>query len=175
MTNETAHNAIALIGSFRELNYPRVKACIELFIGAGLQVVSPAGTPIVRGGEFVRFATDSADLSDAEIQTVTLERIFSADAVYVVTGSNGYVGRTTCYEIGRVVQRCQPIYFSEVPDDLPVHIPLEHVATPEAFVLRFVTRREPICWLFGSGDGELFDAERRLAGWSPPPAGKDRF
>jgi hypothetical protein len=166
---------IALIGSFRELNYPRVKACIELFVRASLQVVSPAGTPIVRGGEFVRFATDSANLSDAEIQTVTLGRIFSADVVYVVTGSNGYVGRTTCYEIGRVVQRCQPIYFSEVPDDLPVHIPLEHVATPEAFVLRFVTRREPTGWLFGSGVGELFDAERRLAGWGPPPAGKDRF
>lgn len=167
MSSPTILSKIALIGSFRAPNYPRVRTCIELFVGAGLQVVSPAGTPIVRGGQFVRFATDSTSLSDVEIQTVTLGRIFSADAVYVVTGSNGYVGRTTCYEIGRVVQRRQPIYFSEVPDDLPVHIPVEHVATPEAFVLRFVTRREPIAWLFGSGVGELFDAERRLTDWSP--------
>src|SRR4051794_37329956 len=116
---------IALIGSFREANYPTVRTCIELFVSAGLEIVSPAGTPIISGVEFVRFATDPVNLSDAEIQTVTLERIFSADAVYVVTGSKGYVGRTTCYEIGRIVQRTQPIYFSEVPDDLPIQVPLE--------------------------------------------------
>ncbi len=155
---------IALIGSFRRPNYGRVQSALQVFGAAGLEVTSPSGAEIASGEQFVRFTTDLAHKTDAEIQTATLERIFSADAVYVVTGENGYVGKTTCYEIGRLLQRKQPLYFSAYPDDIPVHIGSSHVVTPEEFVLRFVGNREPLAWLFETGTGELFDGERRLAG-----------
>ncbi|WP_143748661.1 hypothetical protein [Mesorhizobium sophorae] len=166
---------VALIGSFRRHNYGRVQSALRIFEAAGLEVTSPSGADIASGDQFVRFTTDLAHRTDAEIQTATLERIYSADAVYVVTGENGYVGRTTCYEIGRVIQRRQPLYFSEYPDDIPVHIESGHVVMPEEFVLRFVTNREPLAWLFETGTGELFDGERRLAGWEQLARNKEEL
>lgn len=154
---------IALIGSFRAENYPRVQETLNAFKDAGIDVLSPAGTSIISGVEFVRFETDRETASDALIQTETLAKIFEADAVYVVTGIAGYVGKTTCYEIGRIVQRGQPLYFSEMPDDLPVHIPSAHVVSPDEFVVRFVRNSETLSGLFESGAGEIFDGERRLA------------
>ena len=159
-------NSVAVIGSFRHTNYGKVVETIRTFRAAGLVVKSPSGADIVSGVEFVRFASDREDASDAEIQTATLENIFAADAVYVVTGPSGYVGKTTCYEIGRIVQRKQPIYFFEHPDDLPVHIPSEHVARPEEFVLRFLKSGEKPSWLYESQIGEIFDGERRLVSTS---------
>ena len=153
---------VALIGSFRKPNYPRVQRVLEAFKGAGFTITSPSGADIVSGTQFVRFASDDTALSDAEIQTSTLAKIFEADVVYVVTGEAGYVGRTTCYEIGRIIQRGTPIYFSDAPDDLPVHIPASHVVDPDSFVLRFLSAGEPLSWLFESGAGDLFDGERRL-------------
>ncbi|MCZ8036343.1 MAG: hypothetical protein O9288_16510 [Novosphingobium sp.] len=153
---------VALIGSFREQNYPRVQTVLRAFREAGFTITSPSGADIVTGTEFVRFASDDTALTDAEIQTSTLAKIFDADVVYVVTGKHGYVGRTTCYEIGRIIQRGTPIYFSDAPDDLPVHIPPTHVVDPDSFVLRFLRKREPLSWLFESGAGDLFDGERRL-------------
>jgi hypothetical protein len=155
---------VALIGSFRQSNYPKVVQTLRTFLAAGIDVTSPSGAEIVDGVEFVRFATDSVDASDEKIQTETLGRIFSSDAVYVITGPNGYVGRTTCYEIGRIVQRMQPIYFFERPSDLPVYIPPAHVVSPSEFMLRFSQNAEPTAWLYESGAGEIFDGERRLAG-----------
>lgn len=159
--------SVAVIGSFRRENYDKVVETINAFRAAGLVVKSPSGDEIVSGVEFVRFASDKQDASDAEIQTATLENIFDADAVYVVTGPHGYVGKTTCYEIGRIVQRKQPIYFFEYPDDLPVHIPPAHVAEPAEFVLRFVEQKEKPSWLYESHIGEIFDGERRLVSSSP--------
>lgn len=159
--------SVAVIGSFREKNYPKVVLTIAKFRAAGLAVSSPSGSEIVSGVEFVRFATDLAEMTDAEIQTATLERIFSADVVYVVTGDGGYVGKTTCYEVGRIVQRKQPIYFFEHPDDLPVHIPSAHVAHPDDFVVRFVEKNEKPSWLYQSDVGEIFDGERRLTSAGP--------
>lgn len=157
-----AIETIALIGSFRKLNYPAVRAALHAFQGEGLNVLSPSGKDIVSGTEFVRFESDPVDASDAEIQTYTLGRIFAADVVYVVTGPCGYVGKTTCYEIGRIVQRGQPLYFSEMPDDLPIHVPESHVIGPDDLVARFVKGGEVAYGLFDRGSGELFDGERRL-------------
>ncbi|MCE2578368.1 hypothetical protein [Gluconacetobacter entanii] len=158
---------VALIGSFRKENYPKVIKTLTTFKTAGLNVSSPSGAEIVSGTEFVRFETDLAEMTDAEIQTATLERIFSADVVYVVTGENGYVGKTTCYEVGRIIQRKQPIYFFEHPNDLPVHIPAVNVAPPDEFVIRFVEKLEKPSWLYQSDVGEIFDGERRLTSACP--------
>tara|TARA_Y100000815_G_scaffold72800_1_gene61561 strand:+ start:20195 stop:20707 length:513 start_codon:yes stop_codon:yes gene_type:complete len=157
---------LAVIGSFRRPNYPKVRSIIEAFRLAGLHVTSPAGTEIISGEEFVRFESDPPNQSDAQIQTETLERIFSADAVYVITGPNGYVGKTTCYEIGRVIQRRQPVFFDDFPDDLPVHIPPTYVVSPAEFVLRYLEMNERPTWLFESGQGDVFDGERRLIGYA---------
>ena len=157
---------LAIIGSFRRPNYPKVRSTIEAFRLAGLHVTSPAGTAITTGEEFVRFESDPEDRSDVQIQTETLQRIFSADAVYVITGPNGYVGKTTCYEIGRVIQRQQPVFFDDFPDDLPVYIPPAYVVSPADFVLRYSEWNERPTWLFESGQGDVFDGERRLIGYA---------
>jgi hypothetical protein len=151
---------IAIIGSFRRERYGGVIEVVRIFRDAGFEIVSPAGSDIVAGKEFVRFATDNVSFSDPEVQSSTLEKIFGADAVYVVV-PEGYVGKTTCYEIGRVVQRRQPIYFSQYPVDLPVHIPDWCVVPPDQFVLRF-PGSTPFEWLFSRDSGDLFDVERRL-------------
>ncbi|MGJ5208121.1 hypothetical protein [Bradyrhizobium sp. HKCCYLR20261] len=152
---------IAIIGSFRRERYDGVLDILHRFRAAGFAIVSPSGAAIVDGEEFVRFSTDDASASDPEVQSRTLENIFSADAVYVVA-PRGYVGRTTSYEIGRIIQRRQPIYFSEQPNDLPVHIPEWCVVAPAEFVLRF-QGDTPFDWIFSKGSGEVFDVERRLA------------
>jgi hypothetical protein len=152
---------VAIIGSFRRERYRGVLDVVRTFRDAGFEIASPSGAEIVAGEEFVRFATDEAALSDPEVQSSTLEKIFRADAVYVVA-PDGYVGKTTCYEIGRIIQRRQPIYFSEHPVDLPVHIPNWCVVRPEEFMLRFAGS-SPFEWLFSRDSGDLFDVERRLA------------
>lgn len=161
MSNDTDPLSVAVIGSFRAHNYSGVVETIQLLRKAGFEVTSPAGAAIVSGTEFVRFETDPTHLSDPEVQSATLERIFSADVVYVVA-PQGHVGRTTCYEIGRIVQRQQPIYFSSRPDDLPIPIPERFILPTTAFIEALSQGARP-AWLFEDGDGATFDLERHLA------------
>jgi hypothetical protein len=117
---------VSIIGSFRQ-HYNAICAVWNTFTSAGLVVTSPKGTMILEEGvPFVRFESDPADWRDDHIQTVALHRILRAQFVYVVA-PNGYIGRTTCYEIGRIIQAKQPVYFSTYPKDLPIYIPVEHV------------------------------------------------
>ena len=150
---------VAVIGSFKQ-HYQAVKDVIGVFRDAGLHVTSPAGSDLaVAGVDFVRFVTDRAEYSDAEIQAVTLCNIFEADAVYVVA-PGGYVGRTTCYEIGRIIQVGKPLYFSEHVDDLPIRIPPNHVVSAEELCLRFMANDvRAFTWAHGS---VIADAEARL-------------
>lgn len=149
-----------MIGSFRAERYGGIREALKV-LRTTFRITSPSGTDIVDGVQFVRFESDLPSASDDEIQTATLQKIFSADAVYVVA-PGGYVGKTTCYEIGRVLQRRQPLYFSERPQDLPVHIPDWSVVTPGDFVLRF-SEASPFVWLFADASGDNFDVERSLA------------
>ena len=123
--------SVAVIGSFKQHNASVQKVCADLR-ASGVTVKSPKGIDIVQKGiDFVRFHSDPADWPDSAVQSLALHRIFAADLVYVVAPT-GYVGKTTCYEIGRVVQRGQPIYFSAQPVDLPLRVPpmfiLDHAA-----------------------------------------------
>jgi hypothetical protein len=61
------------------------------------------------------------------VQTIAMHRILRAELTYVIA-PEGYVGRTTCYEIGRIVQANQPLYFSHHPRDLPLLVPDTHIA-----------------------------------------------
>lgn len=123
---------VAIIGSFKQ-HYEQILSSWRSFREAGLEITSPKGSQIIKEGiDFVRFESDPIHWDDPTVQTVALHRILRSDFVYAVT-PKGYIGRTTCYEVGRVIQARRPIYFSEMPLDLPVLIPPDHILST-AFV-----------------------------------------
>jgi hypothetical protein len=132
---------------------------IGVFQGDGITVVSPCGYPIIEQSTFVRFTSDPVAVDDETVQTLTLVRILSSDAVYVLA-IDGYVGRTTCYEIGRVIQARHPIYFSARPFDLPIAIPAKAIVTI-AELSAILTSGAPR-WLFDLEDSECSRLERAL-------------
>jgi hypothetical protein len=151
--------AVALIGSFKQ-HYKEVLEAARTFREAGWEITSPKCSPVTSGGDFVRFETDDSSHSDAHIQSVTLANIFTADLVYVVN-PGGYVGRTTCYEIGRVVQKKQPIFFLEEPRDLPVEIAQWAIQSPTSLV-EYSRNPENVRWLFKDGVTKSAEIERDL-------------
>lgn len=123
---------IAVIGSFRKF-LDEVTEASSIFRDAGVVVTSPKdGTVLDAEVEFVRFPSDQTDHDDATVQSIAMHRILSADAVYVVA-VGGYIGKTTCYEIGRIVQLDRPLYFDTRPLDLPIHVPAGAVVAPSEF------------------------------------------
>jgi hypothetical protein len=125
--------SIAVIGSFRQHNAYIQQVCTTIRT-AGFIVTSPQGSEIIEDGiPFVRFTSDLAGFCDAAIQSQALHRILRADLVYVVA-PDGYVGRTTCYEVGRIIQSRKPIYFSAQPIDLPLIVPESYVANVDDLV-----------------------------------------
>jgi hypothetical protein len=116
-----ANLTVSVIGSFRQY-YAQATRAVREFESLGVIVKSPVVSRIVNpGGEFVRFETDSPQSSDQLIQAATLSKILSSDLAYVVA-PGGYIGRTTCYELGRIHAHSIPVYFSAVPRDLPIEI-----------------------------------------------------
>jgi len=126
-------SSVALIGSFRQ-HYSAVLESLTAFEAVGLVVTTPKGTRIVkRGIPFVRFKSDETEWANEMVQVAALHRILRADFVFVVV-PNGYVGRTTCYEIGRVIQAGKPVYFSDRPEDLPLWIADSHICSAACIV-----------------------------------------
>lgn len=125
---------VAIIGSFQKY-YDEILKVIQIFKSAGICVVSPKESFISgRVEDFVIFDSDKKSLSPAEIQMITLEKIISADAVYVYN-PGGYVGRTTCYEIGFCISKKKALFYLELPSDLPIPVSEEkQVMKPDAFV-----------------------------------------
>jgi hypothetical protein len=120
---------VAIIGSFRK-HYSEILLAIEAFASAGCEVSSPASSWVLNAdAEFVRLASDAAERADVEIEVETLDRILNSDVVFVVA-PEGYVGRTTCYEIGRVHERGIRTFYSSTPLDLPVPVSASAVADP---------------------------------------------
>lgn len=150
---------MSIIGSFRQF-YDDVLSAWRSFAAAGWRITSPLGSPIIRPGiPFVRFVTDPDDWDDATVQTAALHRILRADLTYVIA-PGGYVGRTTCYELGRIIQAAQPVYFSEQPRDLPIAVPDHHVMGVGALVRRFSINRPQS--LSAESNGTNTDWEYRL-------------
>lgn len=153
--------SVAVIGSFRQHNSQVQLACGALR-SAGFVVTSPQGGEITKEGiPFVRFTSDSADWSDPEIQSLALHRIFRADLVYVVA-PNGYLGRTTCYEVGRVVQLGKPIYFSAQPNDLPLLVPNDYIMDIDDLIKNLTTPAWQPTWLFQNYHEMVGVLERQL-------------
>lgn len=96
-------------------------------------VTSPYLSRITESREqFVVFEADDKSQSNDEIQTDTLRKILNADAVYVYD-LEGYVGKTTCYEIGILMAKNKPLYYLEMPIDLPVPISTHQIISPNEF------------------------------------------
>lgn len=125
---------VSIIGSFRKPDhYDVVKNAIALFKKSGLVVLSPKGAKVCNSiDDFVIFESDDSALTPAEIQMITLNRIIHSNAVYVCN-VNGYLGRTTCYEIGFCLSRNVPLYFLSPPLDLPIPVDQDHILSIEEF------------------------------------------
>jgi ADP-ribose pyrophosphatase YjhB (NUDIX family) len=74
-------------------------------------------------------------MSDHDLQTATMERIFASDFVYVVN-PGGYVGPLTAWELGRVQERGMAVYYAEPPNELFGEIPDGTVLNPDVLVAR---------------------------------------
>lgn len=135
-------NSISFIGSFRKADhYAKVKEGIQLFKKNGIKVNSPKGSLIKKNIEnFVIFDTDD-DISPSDIQMITLDKIINSDVVFVCD-VDGYVGRTTCYEIGVCLSRRVPLYFLEAPKDLPIPVPNDHILTLDMMLKVALNNRE---------------------------------
>lgn len=90
--------------------------------------------------EFVVLRADNPKHDPIEIQSIALHRILSSTFVYVVA-PDGYIGRTTCYEIGRVIERKIPIYYSHHVHDLPMPIPEEAIVSPDMLITHIKTHK----------------------------------
>jgi hypothetical protein len=152
---------VAIIGSFRQF-YKEVLEAHEIFRKNGIVVTSPKGDAVSKDGiPFVRFKSDSETLDDPSVQVVALHRILRADAVYVVAPA-GYVGNTTCYEIGRVVQAAKPLFFSEPPQDLPIRVPNRSIVSASELAELLLTAKDGLPSLHAEGDDYCSQLERRL-------------
>lgn len=111
-----------VIGSFRKY-YNEIVEVIELFQNNNIQILSPKKSTIVNPDEeFVYLASDDINMTENQIQSMVFHNARLADFVYV-WDSDGYVGKTTCYEIGRIIESGIPLYFKEIPKDIPLQIP----------------------------------------------------
>ncbi|MFD7408663.1 hypothetical protein ACFV7R_39850 [Streptomyces sp. NPDC059866] len=138
MPSGSGRLTVAVVGSFRQ-HYGQVVRAAKAFEAAGITVRTPAVSDIVNpGAEFARFASDPPHLADHDIQAATLEKILTSDFVYVVA-PDGYIGRTTSYELGRIHERGIPTYYSQMPKDLHIDIPPESVLDAACLAARLGT------------------------------------
>ncbi|WP_334037538.1 hypothetical protein [Burkholderia gladioli] len=152
---------IAIIGSFKQHN-EEIQALCRTLRESGITVTTPQGESIINTGhEFVRYGTDDPALSDDAVQSLALHRILRADLVYAVL-PNGYIGRTTCYEVGRVVQARRPIYFSQRPKDLPIRVPDQFILDRATLLNRLIDPTWGPAWLFNEGTDSTSILEQEL-------------
>jgi len=120
---------LAIIGSFRK-HYDEIRELIEFFANNGILVTSPKYSTISHSrDDFVVFESDNNNLTNAEIQLVTLGNILSANVVYVYN-PHGYIGKTTSYEIGICTTMHKKIYYFSEPVDLPVVFVKQQIIDP---------------------------------------------
>lgn len=157
----TTIQTVALIGSFRQ-HYDEVMASFDILKSVGLQITSPKGTPILEHDiPFVRFESDPQNWCDAMVQSIALHRILIADFIYVVS-PRGYIGRTTCYEIGRIIQARRPLYFSCAPDDIPISVPEDHIWPAHSLAGAIKAKSFSPEPLWCDGGNEVYDLEKDL-------------
>ncbi len=112
---------VTIIGSFRKY-YEEICKLINQFEKSGIQVMSPKKSFIIDDVDgFVILNSDEKNQQPFIIQEHVFENIKKSDVVYV-WNPEGYLGNSTCYEIGKIMGMRKPILFKENPKDLPIKI-----------------------------------------------------
>ena len=162
MSATVALKSVGIIGSFKQ-HYSEVLDALRTLRRIGVEVTTPTGASILKDGvDFVRFQTDSSLHDDSTIQSITLHRLLRSEFVYVVA-PDGYIGRTTCYEIGRLLQAKMPLYFSSMPRDIPINLPESHILTLEQLTAGINNNMFTPIWPFhDEGLGLFGDLEKEI-------------
>lgn len=124
---------ITVIGSFRKY-YKEICELIDKFERNGIQVMSPQKSFIVDDIDgFVILDTDEKNQKPFIIQEHVFENIKKSQIVYV-WNPDGYLGNSTCYEIGKITEMKKTIIFKELPKDLPIRIENKMIKNPEELI-----------------------------------------
>lgn len=112
---------ITIIGSFRKY-YDDICNLIDILNENNINVLSPKKSFIVDNIDgFVMLDTDKRDQKPFIIQEHVFENIGKSSLVYV-WNPEGYLGNSTCYEIGKIMSMGKMLIFKEHPKDLPIEI-----------------------------------------------------
>ncbi len=133
---------VSIIGSFRKpKHYLEITNLICKLKASGIEVLSPAGTEVVDiVDDFVMFASDDKSLTPEEIESATLAKILASDIVYVCD-VDGYIGRTTAYEIGCCEVRNIEMYFLDYPRDFEILTPI-NVLKPDELIIHITSKNK---------------------------------
>lgn len=124
---------ITIIGSFRKY-YEDICEIIDKFEQNGIEIMSPKKSFIVNSVDgFVVLNTDAKTEKPFIIQEHVFENIKKSDAVYV-WNPKGYLGNSTCYEIGKVMEMGKLIIFKEFPNDLPIRVEKSMIKSVEEMI-----------------------------------------
>lgn len=128
---------VCIIGSFRKF-YDEIVAVIHEFEQAGIEVSSPKASCVINpGADFVILASDNKELTPEQIQIKVFENERESDFVYV-WNPGGYLGQTTCYEIGRIQADNKPIYFKEKPNGIIITgVKDEHIMSVKDLIEKY--------------------------------------
>ena len=112
---------ITIIGSFRRY-YNDICDLIDVLNENNINVLSPKKSFIVDDIDgFVMLDTDKRDQKPYIIQEHVFDNIGKSHMVYV-WNPEGYLGNSTCYEIGKIKSMEKVLIFKEYPKDLPIEI-----------------------------------------------------
>ena len=131
---------ITIIGSFRKY-YEQICNIIDFFQNNNIEVLSPKKSFICNEiSGFVILRSDY-DKEPSIIQEHVFTNIRKSDFVYVWNPS-GYLGNSTCYEIGKIMEMKKNIFFKEKPVDLPISIDSSMIKDVEELLNIFTTEEQ---------------------------------
>lgn len=124
---------ITVIGSFKKY-YGDICDLIDLMSKHGVRVLSPKKSRIVENIEgFVILESDDRNCQPYVIQENVFDNIRKSNYVYV-WNPGGYLGNSTCYEIGKIIGMEIPLFFKESPKDLPLKVDDCQIKSPSEFI-----------------------------------------
>lgn len=127
---------ITIIGSFRKY-YEEICHIIDIFENKNFTVLSPKKSFISDEKDgFVILNSDQKGQKPYIIQEHVFINISKSDCVYVWNPS-GYLGNSTCFEIGKIQEMKKPLFFKEFPKDLPIEIKPSMIKEVNAFIEYF--------------------------------------
>ena len=109
---------ITIIGSFRKY-YEQICSLIDVFHKNGIEVLSPQKSYICNEVDGFVILNSDCNGEPVIIQEHVFTNIRNSDCVYV-WNPLGYLGNSTCYEIGKIIEMKKTIFFKEKPIDLPI-------------------------------------------------------